>query len=146
MSGRCDRCGRLLSFGDTCTVTEKHIAGSVGQAYMLCKDCLAIVDAAIRMAVNVAKGNRRWEDDDTLRDYHASQIAAEAERRLKAVGETNYERLFGTPEKAARTLTHNAPSTCDECVLVDICEIGMPVKCMIDDCDALLKWLRGDAE
>ena len=61
-------------------------------------------------------------------------------------GESNYERLFGTPERATRTLTHNAPSTCDECVLVDICEIGMPAKCMVDDRDALLEWLRGDAE
>ena len=88
---------------------------------------------------------RLQEEDDALRDYYASQISAEAERRLQAVGETNYERLFGTPEKAARTLTHNVPSTCDECVLVDICEIGMPAKCMVDDRDALLEWLRGDA-
>lgn len=64
MRGKCDRCGKPLSFGDTCTVTEKHIAGSVGQAYMLCKDCMTIVDAAIRMAVDVAKGNRRGEDGE----------------------------------------------------------------------------------
>lgn len=66
--------------------------------------------------------------------------------RHEPKSETNYERLFGTPELAARTLTHNAPSTCDECVLIDMCEIGMPAKCMLDDCDALLEWLKGDAE
>ena len=59
--------------------------------------------------------------------------------------ETNYERLFGTPERTARMLTHNVPSTCDECVLIDICDIGMPATCMADDYDALLEWLRGES-
>lgn len=64
MSGRCDRCGKPLSYGDMCTVTEKRIEVNVGQAYMLCKDCMAIVDAAIRMAVDVAKSNRCGEEGD----------------------------------------------------------------------------------
>lgn len=69
--------------------------------------------------------------------------------RLQAIqgvgGESRYTALFGTPERAARTLTHNALSTCDECVLIDICDIGMPATCMVSDCDALLDWLVGDA-
>ena len=64
MSGRCERCGKPLSYGDMCTVTERRIEVNVGQAYLLCKDCMAIVDAAIRMAVDVAKGNRREEGGD----------------------------------------------------------------------------------
>ena len=60
--------------------------------------------------------------------------------------ESNYEKLFGTPERAAWTLAHNAPSTCDECVLIDICDIGMPATCMVDDYDALLEWLRGGSD
>lgn len=56
---------------------------------------------------------------------------------------SRYSELFGTPERAARTLAYNAPSTCDECVLIDICDIGMPAACMVRDHDALLEWLRG---
>lgn len=54
-------------------------------------------------------------------------------------GETNWERLFGTPERAARTLVNlNCDgSGCDGCSLGDIeCNYGY---------DALLEWLRGDA-
>ena len=55
-------------------------------------------------------------------------------------GETRYERLFGTPEKTAQTLV-------DNCEKSHFCE-----GCIADtgdhDCtyDALLEWLRGDAE
>lgn len=64
MSGRCDRCGKPLPYGDTCTVTEKCIAANVGESYLLCKDCMEIVDAAIRMAVDVAKGNRCGDGEE----------------------------------------------------------------------------------
>lgn len=64
MSGRCDRCGKPLFFGDMCTVTEKRIEANVGETYLLCRGCLGIVDAAIRMAVDVANGNRRGEGGD----------------------------------------------------------------------------------
>ena len=64
MSGWCERCGKLLSYGDMCTVTEKRIATNVGEAYLLCRRCLGIIDAAIRMAVDVAKGNRCGEEGD----------------------------------------------------------------------------------
>lgn len=61
-------------------------------------------------------------------------------------GETRYERLFSTPEKAARTLICNAPSTCDECVLIDMCDIGMPATCVVRDRDALLEWLNQEVD
>lgn len=64
MSGRCDRCGKLLSYGDMCTVTERRIAADVVEVYLLCRGCLAIVDAAIRMSVDVAKGNLHEDGDD----------------------------------------------------------------------------------
>ena len=89
---------------------------------------------------------------DSQRDYRASQIAAEAERRLRDMGrsgfhegsESNYERLFGTPERAARmmALMCECSPECSFCLLkgraVSICNNG--------DRDALLEWLRGDAE
>lgn len=52
--------------------------------------------------------------------------------------ETNWERLFGTPERAAQTLA----DICDDC---DLCN-GCPADCESHDCyDALLEWLRSDA-
>lgn len=60
------------------------------------------------------------------------------------MNETNYERLFGTPERAAHTV-------CDvlSCVIrandCEKCEYkGLCVRC--GDYDALIEWLRGDAE
>ena len=59
------------------------------------------------------------------------------------VTESNWERLFSTPERAARTLEahmrkcRSADVTlCDSCVMVRSCE----------EEQALLEWLRGDAE
>lgn len=57
------------------------------------------------------------------------------------VGKTSrYAELFGTPERAARTLV-------DNCEDHHFCE-GCPADGKDHDCtyDALLKWLRGDAE
>ena len=58
-------------------------------------------------------------------------------------GEIRYERLFGTPERAARTFA-------DFC---DACDKGecndCPLDRLTDFCigyDDLLEWLRGDAE
>ena len=55
-------------------------------------------------------------------------------------GETCYEKLFGTPERAARTLA-------DNCEYLDYCG-----QCWVRaaNCDGkystVLEWLRGDAE
>jgi hypothetical protein len=58
--------------------------------------------------------------------------------------ESNYTRLFGTPERAARTISVTAkcfePATaCRECIYKGYCDT---------ECDygKLLEWLRGDAE
>ena len=54
--------------------------------------------------------------------------------------ETRYEKLFGTPERAARTLAENCScGNCGACpASTSVCECG--------HYDALLEWLRGDAE
>ena len=65
-------------------------------------------------------------------------------------GETRYERLFGTPERAARTmidkqLTYDVLDQCDECPhQTDEC-FEPSGKCAMQEHDALLEWLRGDA-
>lgn len=81
--------------------------------------------------------------------------------------ETNHERLFGTPERAARTLgiiadnlysstwsDDNATLSdvmcalvgkCDECVAQGLPGRGVTTKCGEVDYDALLEWLRGEA-
>ena len=55
----------------------------------------------------------------------------------RANEDTRWHELFGTPERAARTLADNWEKFCNEC----------PADCENHDCvDALLEWLRGDAE
>ena len=60
--------------------------------------------------------------------------------------ETNYERLFGTPERAAKTLSImqrcelGIIGNCDECEMHDACRVRD------GDYDALLGWLRGESE
>ena len=59
--------------------------------------------------------------------------------------ESNYTRLFGTPERAARTLSVmqrcelGIIGNCDKCDMHDACMVRD------GDYDALLEWLGGDA-
>lgn len=63
------------------------------------------------------------------------------------VGKTSrHAELFGTPERAARTLADLQTCSlgfdleCDECAVYSLCQSGAR-----NDRDALLEWLRGDA-
>ena len=58
---------------------------------------------------------------------------------------SRYSKLFGTPERSARTMTRKC-CDCLECVIVDACEYGLEEGCPLDDYDKLFEWLRGDAE
>lgn len=57
------------------------------------------------------------------------------------MSETNYERYFGTPEKAAETASKlcDKLDTCDHCVLND----GL---CPYQDGEEWLEWLESEAE
>ena len=57
-------------------------------------------------------------------------------------GESNYTRLFGTLERAARTL-YVSTFECRCCVIRDECGYNLD-KCVMNDRDALLEWLRGE--
>lgn len=60
--------------------------------------------------------------------------------------ESNYSKLFGTPERAARTLYYDKEPICSGCALLDECMKTPEISsCMIVDYDELLEWLRGDA-
>jgi hypothetical protein len=61
-----------------------------------------------------------------------------------AGGESRWHELFGTPERAARTLA----GICESCKCGDCATCGVPEwsDYSHDDYDALLGWLRGDAE
>lgn len=63
---------------------------------------------------------------------------------LDQLRENHYAELFGTPERAARTLLKSTP-TCRDCVIRDHCTLGADV-CMIGDYDALLEWLKGEGQ
>jgi len=61
--------------------------------------------------------------------------------------ESNYDELFGTPERTARTLVYvlgckdSRPwVSCGSCPILDGCVVRN------DGYDAMLEWLRGDAE
>ena len=63
---------------------------------------------------------------------------------VKADGKSRWFELFGTPERAARTLCDvvscvETANDCDACEFSSLCA-------RTDDYDALLEWLRGDAE
>lgn len=55
----CDRCGVVLHHGEMWTVTEKRVGAGSERKHLLCGSCLAIVAAAIRMAIDVAKDELR---------------------------------------------------------------------------------------
>lgn len=58
-------------------------------------------------------------------------------------GKTRWHDLFGTPERAARTLENGSP-LCDWCD-TNACE-KRGGECSLFDYDALLEWLNGDSE
>ena len=66
---------------------------------------------------------------------------------------SNYNRLFGTPERAAETIAKTIRECdgygwhCDDCHfhLAPVCPNGVGVKRFVEH-DALLGWLKGDAE
>ena len=68
----------------------------------------------------------RWLNQETVGNY------------------TRWHELFGTPERAARTMAGNC-CDCLECVIVDACEYGEGEGCPLNNYDALLEWLSGDA-
>ena len=62
--------------------------------------------------------------------------------------ETNWERLFGTPERAAHTSWYMLMCEyvdCDECPISDGCDIATDVDCYNGEI-ALLEWLKGEGE
>ena len=63
--------------------------------------------------------------------------------------ESNYEKLFGTPERAARTMEEFELDQINWCRGTDCCE-KCPYEfdrygCCLPDGFSLLEWLRGDA-
>lgn len=65
---------------------------------------------------------------------------------VKADGKSRWFQLFGTPERAARTLQEFDPSQkCRDCMFREDC---MPVKgpCYYESQDALLEWLKQEVD
>lgn len=60
--------------------------------------------------------------------------------------ESNYEKLFGTPERAARTMARFSPLACSYCALESVCGDDQGKDCLLCDHDALLEWLRGESD
>ena len=67
--------------------------------------------------------------------------------------ETNWERLFGTPERAAKTLESLDEMSCRYCLIRDHCGDSSHMRFdTLESCllfrsdDALLEWLRGASD
>ena len=80
-------------------------------------------------------------NDDTMcvsMGYFTPEQAIAA--TLGSNGKSRYTELFGTPERAARTLESIkcGDTFCDECPIAEPCGAC--------DVDVMLEWLRGDAE
>ena len=63
-------------------------------------------------------------------------------RRYVRAKESNYQRLFGTPERAARAIVDSCNDDYD--YGCGGCPVAR-VNCKCGDYDSLLEWLRGDA-
>ena len=82
----------------------------------------------------------------------AADTIEELSAKLQGMVGTRWSELFGTPERAARTLTHVCQFThggelCDrcQCYLFDKCNRELRLMSERPIYDALLEWLRGDA-
>ena len=66
-------------------------------------------------------------------------------RRYVRAKESNYQRLFGTPERAALTVLSldYCCENCDECPAFEICGLHSKFGRTIYE---MTEWLRGDAE
>lgn len=62
------------------------------------------------------------------------------------MSESNYEKLFGTPERAARTLDGFNKCEADPAFSCDGCTVSEACVLRYFDYDTALEWLRGDAE
>lgn len=59
---------------------------------------------------------------------------------------SRFDVLFGTPERAARTLAMFSPLACSYCALYSTCGDDQDKDCLLCDYDALLEWLREEGE
>ena len=61
-------------------------------------------------------------------------------------GESRYTELFGTPERAVRTLAvGDRHADCGECAIYEAC-YSSDMGCLVEEPDALLEWLKGEGE
>ena len=64
---------------------------------------------------------------------------------VKTDGKSRWLELFGTPERAARTIIDGCGLDCVACLLPTDCPCHGSFNVDNTDYDALLEWLRGDA-
>lgn len=87
----------------------------------------------------------RWADAQV-----EAEVYARENMLLKAYNDTRWHELFGTPERAARTMMRYLVNGCDGVECMDGCpfyDASTLAHCAITSTDgcALLEWLRGDA-
>ena len=99
--------------------------GQMARAYENCGDC-GETSNLLNSSADIMR-----EAADTI-----ESLRGRLQELQGVTGESRHSELFGTPERAARTLADN----CDD---YNLCN-GCPADCESHDCvDALLEWLRG---
>ncbi len=118
--------GERKSYGEACGDDRFEL---IAKAKAKLLDCTNIESRPEEVAVLDSILYRCWQMGwlDKLRD-----------------GDSRYSELFGTPERAARTLLEST-SECRCCVIRKECGYNLD-KCVMYDRDALLGWLRGESE
>ena len=91
--------------------------------------------------------NNRLESIGYQGELYVRQLSIPAELDY-VEDKSRWANLFGTPERAARTLYYDKEPICAGCALMDKCE-KMPDEehdtCLLVDYAALVEWLMGDA-
>ena len=106
---------------------------------------LSVRNVALR-TTSLCHEARRDLFDSAVRMEQAADTIEKLEPHSNQLEPSRWHALFGTPERAARTLSImqrcelGIIGNCGECEMHDACSVRD------GDYDALLEWLKGDAE
>jgi hypothetical protein len=108
----------------------------------VCTDDLPKLYAMLREAADTIESLR----DRLHESYGQVPEQGECENDCERESYSRWNQLFGTPERAARTLAvGDRHADCGECAIYEAC-YSSDMGCLVEEPDALLEWLRGDAK
>lgn len=150
----CEACGDYLNeievMGACITASKSYLTPKQAIAATLDKE-----GEAMSMLSQQAKALRSWADQFAEREDEFGVVARalvadlrETAEIIESMQDSRWHELFGTPERAARTMAGKC-GDCFECVLENDCEYGCDEGCLLSnegDYDALLEWLKQEVD